>query len=124
MEVRGRVGKMPKRYAGIMPNFRQSGIDQSPSQVIRSADKAPIRSMFIEAAETDRLRPPHRYTSANVWPQFLPLKCGEVLDAGQTGGVLRVRSPLVVHQNQWFCISIGRTKTRDDRFDKVRRKNS
>src|SRR5438128_53192 len=78
MEVRSRVSKMPERDAGIMPNFRQSGIDQPPSQVIRSADKTTVRRVFIETAKADRVIPSHRYTGANVWPQFFPLKCSEV----------------------------------------------
>src|SRR5437762_7196107 len=97
MEIRSGVGKMPKSDAGIVPNLRESRIHQSPCQVIRSADEATIRRMLIKTAETDRVSPPHRYTGANVWPQFFPLKCSKVLDGCQTRRVLRVRPPLMVH---------------------------
>src|SRR5438093_13523084 len=79
-KVRSRMGKMPKRYAGIMPNFRQSGIEQPPSQVIRSADKATIRRVLIETGETDRVRLPHIYIISDSSPQYCLLLSPSVCD--------------------------------------------
>src|SRR5262245_11569261 len=79
--------------------------------------------MFVEPAAAYRVDFPKRDTCSDIRPQFLPFKARKRANVGKLIRIFRIRSPLIVHQNQKLGLTMGALEGINDRFNEIGRKD-
>ena len=80
--------EMPARHRFVVPDLGQAGVDQPPAQLVRAAQVASQRAVFVESAEVQGVAGSHAHAGPSVGQQGPPLILLKLADVTE---VVRIR---------------------------------